>query len=154
MVLRMSISSVPGTNSVFFVSFSIDYLPIDKVWEKVRALGRDCQVARGGSNPTLKPEARGRSRYFQTRRANSAVASDKMVLLKAALEGRLRSTYPESRIDEFPRYENKAAGSDACRHQLQTSSAASTGAGPAVSAGSQIGAHTCATGNASRFVCV
>src|SRR5215470_13007672 len=38
MVLRMSISSVPGTNSVFFASFPIDYLPIDKVWEKVRGL--------------------------------------------------------------------------------------------------------------------
>src|SRR5262249_36513337 len=57
MVLRMSISSVPGTSSVFFASFpicrlpvdqlridqlfivhlSIDHLPIDKVWEKVRA---------------------------------------------------------------------------------------------------------------------
>jgi hypothetical protein len=30
--LRMSISSVPGTNSVFFASLPIDYLPIDKVW--------------------------------------------------------------------------------------------------------------------------
>src|SRR5215510_14913239 len=45
MVFRMSISSVPGANSVFFASFPIDYLPIDKVWEKVRALGRACQVA-------------------------------------------------------------------------------------------------------------
>src|SRR5262249_50877283 len=45
MVLRMSISSVPGTNSVFFASLPIDYLPIDKIWEKVRALDRACQVA-------------------------------------------------------------------------------------------------------------
>jgi hypothetical protein len=35
MVLRMSISSVPGTSSDFFASFPIDYLSIDKVWEKV-----------------------------------------------------------------------------------------------------------------------
>src|SRR5262249_43613450 len=35
MVLRMSISSVPGINSVFFASLPIDYLPIDKIWEKV-----------------------------------------------------------------------------------------------------------------------
>jgi hypothetical protein len=46
MVLRMSISSVPGANSVFFASLPIDHLPIDKVWEKVRALDRACQVAR------------------------------------------------------------------------------------------------------------
>jgi hypothetical protein len=32
----MSISSVPGASSVFFASLPIDYLPIDKVWEKVR----------------------------------------------------------------------------------------------------------------------
>jgi hypothetical protein len=36
MVLRISVSSVPGTISVFFASFPIAYLPIDKVWGKVR----------------------------------------------------------------------------------------------------------------------
>src|SRR5262245_7520364 len=34
----MSISSVPGTNSVFFASLPIDYLPIDRVWERYTGL--------------------------------------------------------------------------------------------------------------------
>jgi hypothetical protein len=36
MVLSMSSSSVPGTDSVFFASLTIDYLPVDKVRGKAR----------------------------------------------------------------------------------------------------------------------
>src|SRR5215475_4194183 len=72
----------------------------------------------GGSKPTLEPEARGRSRYFQTRRANSAVALDKVVLLKAALEWRLRSAYPVSRIYKRLRIESVAP--DLKRHPRQS----------------------------------
>src|SRR5262249_10325020 len=79
----------------------------------VKSCGRKQAYSRAGG-------AR-RSRWFQTRRANSALASDKMVLLKAAFEWRLRSAYPGSRIDEFTPSENNAAGSDApCRRWLPT----------------------------------
>ncbi|HEY9436758.1 MAG TPA: ISL3 family transposase [Blastocatellia bacterium] len=65
--------------------------------------------------------------------------------------------YPESRIAGLasflgPKIMRLAAAP--CRHRIQKSSAASTGAGPAGSAESRIGAHTFATENASRSVCV
>src|SRR5215813_1211816 len=71
MVLRMSISSVPGTNSVFFASLPIDYLPIDKVWEKIR--GFDTPVkSRGRRQAYSRTRGDRRSRYLQTRRLSSA----------------------------------------------------------------------------------
>src|SRR5215813_12291164 len=71
MVLRMSISSVPGTNSVFFASLPIDYLPIDKVWGKVH--GFDTPVkSRGRKHASSRTRGARRSRYFQTRRLSSS----------------------------------------------------------------------------------
>jgi hypothetical protein len=114
---------------------------------------RDCQVAREEGKPSLEPEAPGDPSTFRHDAPVQHLASDKTALLKATLEWRLRSAYPESRIDEFPWSETNAAGSDApCRRQLQTSSAASTGAGVAGSAESPIGAPMYAT-KVSRFVC-
>src|SRR5262245_55180055 len=102
--------------------------------------------------PPLEPEAPGDPATFRHDASGQQLASVKIVLLKAALEGRLRSAYPESRIDEFPRSENSAAGSDApCLCQLQASSAASTDAGLAESVGSRTGAYMYATGSDSRF---
>src|SRR5215470_14796149 len=64
MVLRMSISSVPGTNSVFFASLPIDYLSIDRVWERYTGLTRLSSRA-GGSMPPLEPEATGDPATFR-----------------------------------------------------------------------------------------
>src|SRR5262249_59471114 len=97
--------------------------------------------------PPLEPEAPGDPATFRHNASVQQLASDKIVLLKAALEGRLRSEHPESRIDGLPWSENSAAGSDApCRHRLQTSLAVSTGAGLVRSAGSRTGAPSFATG--------
>src|SRR5262245_25467313 len=114
MVLRMSISSVPGTNSVFFASFPIDDLPIDKVWEKVRALSRGCQVVRekvslfSNRRPPAIPLLSDTMRQFRQ------LISDKTALLKAAHEGLVPirvSREPDCRIGEFPRAEYSAVGS-------------------------------------------
>jgi hypothetical protein len=51
----MSVSSVPGANSVFFASLPIDPLPIDKVWEKVR--GFAAPVKAKEQRPPFDPAA-------------------------------------------------------------------------------------------------
>jgi hypothetical protein len=94
----MSISSVPGTNSVFFASLPIDYLPIDKVWGKVR--GFDTPVkSRGRKVSLLSNRMRPASqRISDTTPQFILSTSDKTVSLRAALEWRLRSANSESRI--------------------------------------------------------
>src|SRR5262249_54862897 len=97
--------------------------------EATPALPRLSSRARG-INPALELEAPGDPATFRNDASVRRLASDKIVVFKEALEGRLRPEYPESRIGEFPRSENIAAGSDApCRHRLQTYLAVSTGAG-------------------------
>ena len=86
----MSISSVPGANSVFFASLPIDSLPIDKIWERV------CRVAapvksRGRKVSLLSNRMRpARPQLSDTTPQFNQSTSDKAVLLKAALEGYLR----------------------------------------------------------------
>src|SRR5262245_60303169 len=70
----MSISSVPGTNSVFFASLPIDSLPIDKIWERV------CRVvapvkSRGRKASLLSNQLRRASPRLSERRVNKSAAT-------------------------------------------------------------------------------
>src|SRR5262249_39199967 len=84
------------TNSVFFASLPIDYLPIDRVWGKVR--GFDTPVkSRGRKVSLLSNRMRPASqRISDTTPQFSRLTSDKTVLLKAALGGYLRSANSDS----------------------------------------------------------
>src|SRR5262249_13779125 len=97
MVLRMSISSVPGINSVFFASLPIDDLPIDKVWEKVF---QGTAPVKAREEVSILSNQRHLAIPLLSRYDASAqqMAADKTVLLKAALEWRRRSEYPGGRI--------------------------------------------------------
>jgi len=113
----MSISSVPGANSVFLASLPIDSLPIDKVWERVcrvaapvKARERKISLLSNRMRPAIP-------RLSDTMPQFSQLPSDKAVLLTAALEGYFRSAYSEQdcRIGVLPRSENGVAGSEAMR---------------------------------------
>src|SRR5262245_56635802 len=97
MVLRMSIYSVPSTNSVFFASFPIDDLPIDKVWEKVRALSRSCQVAREKVSLLSNRRRPAIPLLSDTMRQFSQLTSDKTVITSISVQEWLDRLSPRFR---------------------------------------------------------